>query len=542
MISPAFGQAQVGLYDKWETSITNSKKYSNPFDYNVIELRATFTSPSGAKTNFFGFYDGNGRGGQDGNVWKLRFMPNKVGTWTYSYSWTDGTSGGSGNFRVVDSGLSGPLVIDNNGTNSWYFKDSRGKPFHFRGYDLHHIDTYSPNDNPYTRDISWFKNVINKEMVNKGYNFTMLDLPTDRVHTYRSNNADTLWVNETDVKKFNIRAWRGVEDILNHMKSRNIYAITFAGMIFHGNGRPGGVYNFNDFKVFMRYYVARLGAYSNFFGWSPVWEWTDVWSDSQVNQIMNQIQSWDPFKRLLTIHDCADNNFSGWLDFSMRQAARKSGSGFVSLNSVFSANSRTAGAQQNGVGRCDASGGVASRFLGKPIIGSEDIWENSRGVFGQPKNSREVRRTAWGVQMAGVMPLYSEWNPWSGGKGTGKEGVRRMFDFFYSKTQYRQYKQLNNLVSKSARQIASGKEGLEYLVYDENGGAITINLSGAGGSNTFDVLWFNPTTGATQNGGTVKGGASRTLQSPISGDTVLLLTRGEADTTPPAAPRGLRLN
>ena len=93
--------------------------------------------------------------------------------------------------------------------------------------------------------------------------------------------------------------------------------------------------------------------------------------------------------------------------------------------------------------------------------------------------------------------------------------------------------------SKSSRQVASGKQGLEYLVYDENGGSITINLSGAGSSNSFDVLWFNPTSGSTKNGGTVKGGASRTLQSPYSGDTVLLLTKGTGDTKAPDPPKGL---
>ena len=511
MSNSAFGMTQVGLYDVWERTVTNSKTYSNPFDYNVIELRATFTSPSGAKINFFGFYDGNGSGGQNGNVWKLRFMPDKVGTWKYTYSWTDGTGGGSGSFNVVDTGLAGPLRVATD--NPWYFKDSRGAPFHFRGYDLHHVDTHSPNNNPYTQDINWFKYIIQNEMVNKKYNFTMLDLPTDRVHTYRPSHEETLWINETDVKRFNIRAWKGVENVLNFLESKKIYAITFAGMIFHGNGHPGGVYGFTDFKVFIRYFIARFGAYYNFFGFSPVWEWTDVWSESQVNQIMSQVQSWDPFPRLLTIHDAMRTSFKSWGHFSMRQKQSRT---------VFEGNGRKYGG---------AAGSLSSSFHNLPIIGSEDIWETTGGQWENPRNRTEVRRGAWGIQMAGVMPLYSEWSPWTGGTGTGGPDVARMFDFFYSKTKYRQYKQLNHLVSSSARQIASGKEGLEYLVYDENGGSITINLSSAGGT-TFDVLWFNPSSGASKNGGQVNGGASRTLHSPFSGDTVLLLTKGAFDAPP----------
>jgi len=126
--APDDARAQVNLYGVFETQVTNGKTYSNPFDFNVIELQAAFTSPSGATKSFFGFYDGDGAGGQTGNVWKLRFMPDEVGTWTYSYSWTDGSPGGTGSFTVIDSGLGGPLKVA--ADNSWYFQNARGNPFH----------------------------------------------------------------------------------------------------------------------------------------------------------------------------------------------------------------------------------------------------------------------------------------------------------------------------------------------------------------------------------------------------------------------------
>lgn len=525
--SPVLGMAQVGLYDVWETKVTNSKTYSNPFDYTKIELQATFTSPSGQKSNFFGFYDGNGNGGQTGNVWKLRFMPDKVGTWKYSYSWTDGTSGGSGSFSVVDTGLPGPLKVATD--NSWYFMTSKGKPFDFRGYDLHGV-AKSTATRKILSEVSRVKNLLKTQVIDHGYNLTMLDGLTNRARqTNRVNTwKDSWWLNTTDTKTFDISVWKAYEEILTLAKDNNVYIINFNGMIHHPD-----VYNVQDFKVFLRYWVARVAPFYNYFGWSPTWEWTDIWNASQVNQIMKQVQAWDPFSRLLTIHDCSKSDFTGWLDFSMRQAANPP----APMRNIFSANSRTAGQSQ---GNCNTTGGVASAFLNKPIIGSEDIWENPNGANGQPRNRTEIRRVAWGIIMAGVMPMYSEWNIVISGSGKSEPDMRRMFDFFYSKTKYRQYKQLNSLVSNSSRQIASGKEGQEYLVYDENGGSITINLSKASGS-TFDVLWYNPTTGATQNGGKVTGGSSRTLNSPISGDTVLLLTRGDADTTPPKAPTGLTI-
>lgn len=210
---------------------------------------------------------------------------------------------------------------------------------------------------------------------------------------------------------------------------------------------------------------------------------------------------------------------------------------------IISGNSRTSGKSQ---GSCGQPGGVGSAFVNMPIIGAEDIWEYGDGEFGQPRNKTEVRRGAWGEMLAGVMPLYSEWAarpPAAGyGNGEGEPEVRRMFDFVYTKTNYRRYQQLNNLVSSEARQIASGIPGQEYLVYDEDGGSMTIDLSVASG--TFSVLWFDPTTGAEQSGGSVPGGTpTEGLVSPFSGDTVLFLSSGSGsqDTTPPAAPTNLRV-
>src|SRR5262249_45331567 len=82
------------------------------------------------------------------------------------------------------------------------------------------------------------------------------------------------------------------------------------------------------------------------------------------------------------------------------------------------------------------------------------VWEAPVNDDGYPHDAAEVRRAAWGDMTAGVMPVYFEWY-WDFFKGNGKgePDVRRMFDFFYTKTRYGEYRQLNQLVSKSARQI-----------------------------------------------------------------------------------------
>jgi hypothetical protein len=519
--------AQVGLYDVFERQVTNSKSYANPFDFNVIELQASFRSPSGRTITFFGFYDGNGNGGQTGNVWKLRFMPDEVGVWMYAYNWTDGTPGGAGSFIVTDTGLPGPLKVATD--NPWYFMTVRGEPFHLKAYDMHATPLYSPTGpaGSLLTNLDWFKYLIQTGIINNGYNFTMWAGPTNRKAT--TNNAlwkESWWLNTKDTKRFNIPVWHAWESALTLSKDNKVYVIPFVGMIMQG-----AQYNFSDFKVFLRYWVARFAPFYNFFGWNPTWEWMDIWSPDEVDQIMQYLHDVDPWKRLLSVHDCSHSRFAGWIGFSMRQAPSRN---------VFMGNSRIAGQRQR---RCDGPGGIGSPFVNKPILGSEDIWESGNADqwkgWTMPRNKTEVRRAAWGIQMAGVMPLYSEWAnsgpPPPGGSGEGEPEVRRMYDFVYSKTRYRQYRQLNSLVSASAGQIASGIPGEEYLVYDQDGGSIAINLAGVPTSTFFSEHWYDPKTGAEQSGGRINGGVSRTLISPFLGDTVLLLKQEKNQITGPAA-------
>ena len=72
----------------------------NPF---TVKLDVEFQSPGGRHYCVPGFYDGDGRGGLDGNVWKVRFSADEIGSWTYTTS-SDNRQldGKAGRFRVTD--------------------------------------------------------------------------------------------------------------------------------------------------------------------------------------------------------------------------------------------------------------------------------------------------------------------------------------------------------------------------------------------------------------------------------------------------------
>lgn len=501
VIPVAFG---VERYDIFETQVTNANSYSNPFDYSTIELQAVFTAPSGRHIDFFGFYDGDGAGGQTGHIWKLRFMPDEAGTWTYTYTWTDGTEGDSGGFDVVDTGrFPGPLRIASD--NLWYFEDLRGEPFHFRGYDLP-VNAMECPSMPFNTIIDEYEGLVDQHVLPSGYNMVMITAPSV-YFDYDTVQGHTWWHydgSDTDFDRYEILTWNNWDRIIDYYRNNGIYIFPFAVI---NQGELNNVLDTTErVSRFQRYYVARTAAYWNLLGNSLTCEWPERWSESTVTTWMLDAHNWNPFGTLLSAHDSMRSSFDGWGGFSMRQWQSRT---------VFDGNTRT------------ANGYVQGSFIDKPIIGSEDIWEEEEGNWGQPRNGMEVRRAAWGEMLAGVMPIYSEWEnaPAGGyGNGEGEAEILRMYDFFYSKTSYRQYQMLNSLVSDSARQICSGMPGREYLVYDEDGGSITIDLSSTAARSAFSVLWFDPKTGTEQNDGSVNGGASHTLSSPFTGDSVMLLT------------------
>lgn len=73
----------------------------NPF---AVSLDADFRSPGGKRCRVPGFYDGDGRGGLDGDVWKVRFSADETGQWTFTtISDNQQLHGQTGRFVVTDA-------------------------------------------------------------------------------------------------------------------------------------------------------------------------------------------------------------------------------------------------------------------------------------------------------------------------------------------------------------------------------------------------------------------------------------------------------
>ncbi len=112
--APGSGDAHLGTFAKWskveirfEGPASKSRGTPNPFS---VAVDVTFTAPGGKTYKVPGFYDGDGAGGPDGSVWKVRFSADEVGAWRYaSRSAEPLLDGRAGSFTVEPPAATAPL-------------------------------------------------------------------------------------------------------------------------------------------------------------------------------------------------------------------------------------------------------------------------------------------------------------------------------------------------------------------------------------------------------------------------------------------------
>ena len=78
----------VGTFRKWskvEVVFQGPKSMGTSNSYNPFKkiVTVSFLAPNGRTYRVPAFYDGDGRGGLNGSVWKVRFSPDDVGVWTF---------------------------------------------------------------------------------------------------------------------------------------------------------------------------------------------------------------------------------------------------------------------------------------------------------------------------------------------------------------------------------------------------------------------------------------------------------------------------
>ncbi len=113
--------ADVGRYQVYEVDIAHdSGGYGNPWE--DVNVRATFTAPSGATSEVDGFF-------YQANLWKVRFAPAEAGTYTFEHTLADSSGqrlSAEGSFEVSESEERGFVRVHPTNPHRFVFEKDGG--------------------------------------------------------------------------------------------------------------------------------------------------------------------------------------------------------------------------------------------------------------------------------------------------------------------------------------------------------------------------------------------------------------------------------
>ncbi|MCD6507783.1 DUF5060 domain-containing protein [Candidatus Poribacteria bacterium] len=265
----------VPKWEVFEVTLHATSSPENPF--TDITLTATVTKPDGEKVTIDGFYDGDGKGGQSGDIWKLRFCHF---------------------FRYADGGY---VYLMGN------FLD----------------DTAPPKER--------YSHTLLSEEITEDNRQHMIDrarklYKANKINIYIANKGDyggistTPWLGtaeRNDKTRFDLARWRMYERIIRQLKEEGI----IAELWFFADDSGFGKLSRADRERLIRYGMARLSAYPNTM-FVLCLEWQEGWSKEQVASDITFAQKHNPWHRLWSVHGVT-GNFAfpnqPWIDFMATQ-------------------------------------------------------------------------------------------------------------------------------------------------------------------------------------------------------------------------------
>ncbi len=480
-----FASEQVGLWDRFETTVVNTNTFNNPF--TDVTLNITLTGPNGTKRSAWGFYTG-------GTTWKIRFMPDRTGKWTYTAVFSDGTEGKSGSFQVVPSEIPGQISLD--ASNPIWFGFIGGEHVLLRSFHVgdrffaeNWDDPVDPQDgNKRTVFLDWAQA--------QGYNmFSIASHYLNRETNGRGTGWDTpdLW--NKNAQRPNPGEYVKMETILDTLAKRRIIVHPFAGFFGANSDYPT---NQTHQTAYLRYTTARIGCYWNIL-YSVAGPELAKWSlsVSEINRLGGEIKSMDIYNHLLGCHMTKNKNEfqnRNWVTYDCVQ-----GPTTTSLSTL-------------------SSGLLDRRSQNAALYAHETLWAGNKN---HPDYSdTQLRKNAWVIMMSGATLNFGDMNGNSSSGFTGSlnlsdrrqdkhDIIKRVWDGFETFPFYR-LRPHRDLVDRGYCLADPGKT---YLVYLDR--QMTVNVAVENGP--FQCLWINArNTDDRRSGGVTADGKG--LTPPKAGD------------------------
>ena len=467
----------IGKWKRFEVILSNPSWSGNPFDLDLFGIFEHI--PTGRKINQLGFYAGD-------NIWKIYFMPDSIGEWTYKTQSTDKDLHGlTGSLNCIDSDLPGRLIGDG---RRWLLEDSREyvapimlptREWFKRSNTNEGIDDF----------IFWANNTAGALII--GTTLIYFDGAQDEIPYLKGQEGDL----------FNIPMWDRLNSHYDMLRDRGM---GFYIMFYSDDDESPNIHKIKakspeEVRLF-KYAIARFSAY-------PIVMWDtgiDI-RETTDNEWIDWFADWfnanDPWK-----HPVSSRTGGG------------SGGKFPGRGTYYS----------DGASQLPSHTEVVKDWVCRSVpTAFTDRWREdySRGGF----DREMIRRAAWEIGLVGGIAIYVGGNE-NGGylnetyandfKAAPDLGLRTQF-FREEIIDFKLLTPSDRLILAGNGVILAANNGKEYVVYDYNGGSFTINLEDVIGS--LNAKWFNPRTGEWIDGNQVQGGGARIFITPTKQDWVLHL-------------------
>lgn len=501
----------VGRFEVFEQTFECSRSEGNPF----LDTRLTvhFEHAGGGKVEAPGFFDGDGRGGQEGKIFKVRFCPSRLGRWHYRTVSNDPSMNGKhGSFDCVESKQPGPVVAANQNPRHFVYSNS-GANYYLLGFTAYHLldPTHTEKDIQKTIDYC----------ADNGYNrirFLLAGYPRDRQPTsgrpgerdpWRlpnygaptgSVNPILPWLGEQgalDFSRFRLEYWHKVDRVVRAMAERGVQACCI--FTIEKQNLPDEIGALTEAeKQFYRYTAARLSAFPNVW-WDFGNEHVEYRDRQWAPAIAEVVRQADPYRRLSSVHGYEEWHYgdAAWADFIITQH-------YGSPQQLY-----------------DWTLKYAS--IPKPYVNEEYGYEGTGDNYGHLQDAVRTRQCHWAIAMAGGYASYGDWTqdaPFyvgTVGKGVAATQLRHLRAFF-ERIPYPTLQPREQLISKGF----AATDGRNWIAgYLPEGGEFELDLQGINGP--FFLQFFNPRTGAFAAPTVVEGGTRLTKRTPDSQDWALLI-------------------
>lgn len=315
--------AKAPVYSVVELSFMGSNQTAKDVPARDIEFWVTFRHDGGkTEHKIHGFWDGDGRGGASGNVFKVRFCPTEAGRWTLaevhsnSHELKDQRQGDY--VSAAKSDLSGFWIIDPDSAGQrWYKRSNGAHQYIFGNTHYSFISGYReggrPSNNDIVRDIrgnaEYFKKlrfaVHADRYPNPGVHpfFDHVGQGTESGnHSHRPNPA---WFQRVDRAVQAAAEVDLVADLI--LCGPDVEASRSILQAKHNGG---------DATPYLKYIAARYGSYANV--WMCLCNEYDIkepkYSEQEIARFGRILRDSLPYSTPLSVHASQNVIFSGKFD------------------------------------------------------------------------------------------------------------------------------------------------------------------------------------------------------------------------------------